>query len=87
MIYRLEIARIAERYFDRLERATQQRLRAAIEELTEEPRPRGCRKLQGYDDAYRIRVGRYRVIYSVDDQEVIVLIVKLGHRRAVYRKR
>lgn len=86
MTHRLDIAAVAERQFAKIERESQRKLRAAIEMLAECPRPRGCRKLIGYQDVYRIRVGRYRVIYSVDDAKVIVLILKLGHRRAVYRR-
>ncbi len=53
--------------------------------LAENPRPRGCRKLQGYDDVYRIRAGRFRVLYSVSDSKVIVVVLKIGHRREAYR--
>ena len=47
--------------------------------------PRGSIKLQGEDDLYRIRVGDYRVIYTVKDEELIVLVLRVGHRREVYR--
>ncbi len=86
MTYALEITALAERRLRKLFREPQQRLRDGIEELADSPRPLGCRKLSGYHDVYRIRVGSYRVIYSVDDERVIVLIIKLGHRRAVYRR-
>jgi len=49
------------------------------------PRPRGTRKLAGHDDLLRIRVGTYRVIYSVVAKRLVVLILKVGHRRDVYR--
>lgn len=52
--------------------------------LGEEPFPSGCQKLAG-KTAYRIRVGSYRVIYEVREQELIVLITKVGHRKAIYR--
>ncbi len=86
MTYRLEIAAIAKRQFKQLPDDVQSRLRAKIESLASCPRPHGSRKLIGYQDVYRIRAGRYRVIYSVDDEKVIVLILKLGHRRGVYRR-
>jgi hypothetical protein len=47
--------------------------------------PRGSRKLQGFDDLFRIRVGTYRVIYSVEEARLLVLLLKLGHRKDVYR--
>ena len=52
--------------------------------LSDNPRPAGCEKLSG-QDKYRIRQGGYRVLYAVDDQELTVLVVKVGHRRDVYR--
>lgn len=80
------MAAIAERQLKKLPREVQQRLRGRIDELADQPMPLGCRKLVGYQDVYRIRVGLYRVIYSVDDEKVIVIILKLGHRRGVYRR-
>jgi mRNA interferase RelE/StbE len=55
-----------------------------IEALTDNPRPQGCRKLTGAD-RYRIRRGAYRVVYSIEDERRIVVVVKIGHRRDVYR--
>jgi mRNA interferase RelE/StbE len=61
------------------------RLRAAIDALAVEPRPRGAEKLAGRDD-YRIRVGDYRVVYAVDDRDRLVLVARIAHRREVYRR-
>jgi mRNA interferase RelE/StbE len=61
-----------------------QRIVAAILGLSEEPRPSGCRKLSG-KDKYRIRSGDSRVVYAVQDVVLVVTIVKVGHRRDVYR--
>jgi mRNA interferase RelE/StbE len=62
-----------------------QRLMQRIRALAEEPRPAGCEKLSGLE-RYRVRHGAYRIIYEVQDARLIVLIVKVGHRRDVYRK-
>ena len=62
------------------------RLVAAIWGLADNPRPRGCRKLVGKRDLYRIRTGNWRVIYEVQEKTLVVLIIKLGHRREVYRR-
>ena len=62
-----------------------QRIVAGIRLLADDPRPPGCEKLAGADDRYRIRVGRYRVIYSVGDEELVVVVVRVGHRKDVYR--
>lgn len=55
-----------------------------IEGLSNEPRPSGCEKLTG-KDRYRIRQGRYRIVYSIQDNELTVWILKVGHRKDVYR--
>ncbi len=55
-----------------------------IEGLSNEPRPFGCEKLTG-DEQYRIRQGRYRIVYSVQDKELTVWVVKVGHRKDVHR--
>ncbi len=62
-----------------------QRIVAGIRSLADDPRPPGCEKLAGEDDRYRIRVGRYRVIYSVGDGALLVVVVRVGHRKDVYR--
>ena len=58
---------------------------AAIRCLAHDPRPSGCQKLVGGDRLYRIRVGVYRVIYEVLDRQLIVTVIRVGHRRDVYR--
>jgi mRNA interferase RelE/StbE len=55
-----------------------------IQELALEPRPHGCEKLSA-EEKYRIRQGNYRVVYSIDDDKRVVLVVKIGHRKEVYR--
>ena len=61
-----------------------QRIVRVILSLAEEPRPSGCRKLSGRDK-YRLRSGRYRIVYAVEDAVFVVTIVKIGHRSSVYR--
>jgi mRNA interferase RelE/StbE len=60
------------------------RVAARIDALCEEPRPSGCKKLAG-SDYWRIRIGDYRVLYSIEDAKLTVLVVRVGHRREVYR--
>ncbi len=62
-----------------------QRIVAGIRSLADDPRPPGSEKLAGEDDRYRIRVGRYRVVYSVGDGALLVVVVRVGHRKDVYR--
>lgn len=61
-----------------------QRVVRAIRGLADDPRPPGCRKLSG-QDRYRIRLGVYRIVYSIEDRQLVVLVVKVGHRKDVYR--
>jgi mRNA interferase RelE/StbE len=62
-----------------------QRIVAGILALADEPRPAGCEKLAGESDRYRVRVGRYRVVYSIADDELLVFVVRVAHRKDVYR--
>lgn len=62
-----------------------QRIVDHIRLLARDPRPSGCEKLAGEHERYRVRVGRYRVIYSVSDAELRVAVVRVGHRKDVYR--
>ena len=82
--YRLEVSATAERQIRKLNRADQIRILKAIRKLGGNPWPRGCRKLRGFEDIYRIRVGTYRVIYSVENKRLLILILKVGHRRDIY---
>ena len=62
-----------------------QRIVLRIQSLGENPRPSGCEKLAGHLDRYRIREGNYRILYSIDDEKLLVDVVKVGHRKDVYR--
>ena len=73
--YALRFARAARRELEALDTVMVQRLFPAIESLAREPRPRGCRKVQGADNLWRIRVGDYRVLYTIDDQAHIIDIL------------
>jgi mRNA interferase RelE/StbE len=83
--YEIEITRTAEKQLRRLSRADQLRLAKAMVALVDEPAPRGSRKLTGYDDVYRIRVGHYRILYSVSRKRLVILVLKIGHRGEIYR--
>lgn len=75
----------AARAYRRLHRPLVDRITAAIDDLALDPRPGGVSKLAGRDD-YRIRVGDYRIVYAVDDDERLVLVARIAHRREVYRR-
>jgi len=83
--YEIEISRTAEKQLKKLPTDDQLRVVRAVLALAEEPHPRGSRKLSGYDDVFRVRVGRYRVLYSVFENRLVIIILKVGHRKDVYR--
>ena len=83
--YTVQYAGAARREMRRLSRSQQDRVRAAIDALARVPRPAGCRKLTGFDDLWRIRVGDYRVVYQIEEGHLVVLIIRVRHRREAYR--
>ena len=70
---------------DRALDAIRARVVRKMEALGLDPRPRGCKKLHGDDDLYRVRAGDFRIVYAVRDDVLVVLVVKIGNRRDVYR--
>lgn len=85
MAWRVEFSAKAEKQFKALDRAVQRRLATEIDGLAENPRPYGAVKLAGEEGIYRIRMGDYRVVYQVRDRFLLVLVVRVGHRKDVYR--
>ncbi|MGH9746097.1 MAG: type II toxin-antitoxin system RelE family toxin [Candidatus Acidiferrales bacterium] len=83
-MYALLILPRAEREISKIHWTDFEKLKAAIAALAEDPRPVNCRKLKGRE-AWRIRVGSYRVLYEIDDTTRVVTVVGIGHRRDVYR--
>lgn len=83
--YAVRFRKSAEKDLHRLDATVQRRVLRASEALADEPRPAGCKKLHASEDAYRIRVGDYRIIYTVDDGVLVVAIERIRHRREVYR--
>jgi mRNA interferase RelE/StbE len=83
--YKIEISATAERQLKKIRREDTVRILRSISLLAIDPRPVGCRKMSGYDDIYRIRIGNYRVIYEIDGKRITIVILKIGHRKEVYR--
>ncbi len=84
MSYAVRILRRAQKELGHLPDVAYEQIRAAIYSLGEEPRPRGCRKLAGRE-GWRIRIGKYRIIYDLDNKQHVITILHIGHRRDVYR--
>ena len=83
-MYRIEFVPSAARAFEKLERGVQRRVAGRIDRLSRDPRGDAI-KLRGADDVWRARVGDYGVLYSIADERLVVLVIKLGHRRDVHR--
>ena len=84
MKYRVSILRRAQKELANLPSEAFERVRDTLRSLADDPRPLGCKKLQGRE-GWRIRVGNYRVLYKIDDDQHTVEVVHIGHRRDVYR--
>jgi mRNA interferase RelE/StbE len=82
--YSIEIKPPARRELEKLSNSLIARLVPKIEGLAVDPRPSGCKKLVGYKDLWRIRVGDFRVVYIVDDRHKMVSVTRVANRREVY---
>lgn len=85
-IYKVQIDNRAKREIKKLPHEVRQPILNAIGSLASDPRPIGVVKLTNNDHLYRIRIGNYRVIYQIKDNQCIILVVAVGHRRDVYKK-
>lgn len=83
--YRVELTRSAEKDLRRVDRSRVASLYEAIERLGTDPRPHGSKKLVGAERTYRIRVGDYRIVYEIEDEVLVVLVIRVAHRREAYR--
>ena len=86
MTYEIIITKSIQKQLDNLPNNIQERVYEKFSQLAEEPRPDGVVKLKGYDNEYRIRIGDYRLVYEIQDEQLIVLLVQCKHRRDVYKK-
>jgi len=84
MNYTVFVERYAQKQIMKLDRKIIPVIKNAIARLAENPRPKGYKKLKG-EEAYRIRVRDYRIIYEIDDTKITVIVITVGHRKEVYR--
>ncbi len=82
--YKLFFKKSVQKDFNAIPKKDLKRILKRIEKLTKDPRPPGCEKLTG-QERYRLRQGRYRIVYSIQDDELTVWVVKVGHRKHIYR--
>jgi mRNA interferase RelE/StbE len=86
MRYAIIFTHPARKQLLKLPSAVQGRIGDAIDGLSAHPRPHGVETLTGLKDTYRIRIGDYRVVYAIRDDELLILVIRIGHRRDVYRQ-
>lgn len=87
MKYRIQITEKILKKLEKFPKKDKERIVEAIDSLVEDPRPEGCKKLKGNLKPlrYRIRAGNYRVVYSIQDEVLLILVIEIGHRKDIYR--
>lgn len=83
--YHVELAPSAASQFKKIDKQFKDRIGQKLDSLEKNPRPHGVEKLEGEDSLYRVRVGDYRIVYQLFDRKLLVLVVRIAHRRDVYR--
>lgn len=83
--YKVQFRRSAEKSLEKLDPRSRARILRGIVALADDPRPPGVKALSGQEALWRIRIGDFRVVYQVRDDELLVLVVRVAHRREVYR--
>ena len=85
MTYTIEISTSAAKAVDKLAKANRLRIVGAIELLSVDPRPPGAKMLRGGEQGrWRVRIGDYRIVYAIEDDRLLVLVLRVAHRREVY---
>lgn len=85
-MYKIELAGDAEKFIRVQNKPLQIKLVIILRKLAENPRPPKATKLKGLDELYRVRVGNYRIVYTIEDQKLLILIVRIAHRKDVYKR-
>jgi mRNA interferase RelE/StbE len=85
--YSVLVTQVAARQLEAIgSRRDRERVAARIAALADDPRPHGIEKLSGHEQKYRVRQGDYRILFEIEDQRLIVYVIKVGHRRDVYKR-
>lgn len=85
MSYSIQLTSKAQKSLKKLEKRILIKIASLIDSLQDSPRPNGVKKMKGHDNRYRVREGDYRVVYQIDDGQLLILIIDLGHRKDIYR--
>jgi len=84
MSWDLQIERRAQKALKKISNPYKTNLIQAIDRLSDNPRPDGCKKLKGSESLWRIRVNDYRIVYQIKDEHLLILIIRIGHRKDIY---
>jgi mRNA interferase RelE/StbE len=84
-MYNVKVAEDAAKFIRKQEKRIQRQIINNIRELAQNPRPQDCKKLQGYKDLYRIPSGNYRIVYCIREKTLLVFVVRVAHRKDIYR--
>jgi len=84
-MYQVKVAEEAAKFIRKQDKRIQRQIINNIRALAQNPRPQGCKKLQGYKELYRIRSGNYRIVYSIREKMLLVFVVRVAHRKDIYR--
>ena len=87
MAYKVYVCPRAGRQIEAMPQAAMVRVRAKLLELSDNPRPHGCKALEGASDIYRIRVGDYRATYCIHDNKLLILVLRVASRREIYDRK
>ncbi len=85
--YKVELKSSAQKELDKLPKKEQKRISIKIDELETNPFPYGVIKLSGSDNFFRLRVGNYRIIYTIENDRLVIIILKIGDRKTIYKHR
>ena len=85
-MYEIQLKREPEKFIRKQSGKIQIQLISALRKLRKDPRPRQAKKLSGLDELYRIRVGDYRIVYTIREKRLLILVVRIAHRKDVYKK-
>ena len=84
--YNVVVKKSALKELKKLPKPTATRISILLKELAKDPRPSGCKKLKSYNNLWRVRTGNYRIIYTIEEQVLIVEVLEIGDRKAIYRR-
>jgi mRNA interferase RelE/StbE len=84
-VYRIDLSPAAQRQLKKLSSSVRHSIIKQLDSLKSNPRPDGVKKLAGIDKLYRLRMGDYRVVYTINDKQLVILVLKIGDRKEIYR--